>query len=88
MSSEDFEFFNKINEQPKLKARFMSILSIAQSECEGCQTADQAEDALSDNLRLLGNEAMHGWGNTMQKLVDKKVKEENTQYELREKKTS
>ena len=88
LSLEDHELLNKMNKQPNLKARFLSILEIAQSECEGCQTANQAEDEVTDNLRLLGSEVMHGWANTMETRVAKKVKEENPQYQLREKKNS
>jgi hypothetical protein len=87
LSPEDYELLTKINKHPMLKARFMSILKIAQSECEGCLTAHQAEDTVTENLRLLGNEVMHGWADTMETRVARKIKEEHPEYKLREKKT-
>lgn len=86
ISEWDCEFLTRINEQPILKARFMSILKIAESDCERCQTANQAEDTVTENLRLLGNEVMHSWANTMESRVARKVKEEHPEYKLREKK--
>ena len=86
LSLEDHELLNKMNKQPNLKASFMSILEIAQSECDGCQTANQAEDAVTDKLRLLGSEVMHGWANVMETRVARKVKGEYPEYQLRGKK--
>jgi hypothetical protein len=87
VSKEDHELLNKMNQQPHIKATVRGILAIAQSECDGCQTAAQAEDAITDALRSLGSEVMNGWANGMETRVARKVKEEHPEYQLREKKT-
>jgi len=86
LSLEDNELLNKMNKQPDLKASFMSILEIAQSEYDGCRTASQAEDAVTDKLRLLGSQVMNGWANNMKARVARKVKEEHPELQLKEKK--
>ena len=88
ISQEEKELLARIKKQPELRGRFEQILSIAESECEGCMTADQAEARVTEELRKLGNEVLHGWAKSKHDQIEKKLKEKELDLKLREKKIS
>jgi hypothetical protein len=46
---------------PQLRARFERILGIVEDAAGDLQKADAAEERVTEQLRKLGNEVLHGW---------------------------
>jgi len=51
----------RINRHPELKNRFESLLDIVENTGGDCIKADDAEQHVIDELRKMGNAALHGW---------------------------
>lgn len=51
----------RLETHPKLKARFESILDIAENTNGDLISADEAEQRAIEQVRQLGNELLHDW---------------------------
>ncbi len=85
-SEEDQKLLEKLNAQPHLKERLEQLLKIAESEHEGCQTADQAEYTLVDHMQLFGKELLTSWAKSTSRKFDEQLKSKDPKLKLREKK--
>ncbi len=86
VNHEDLKLLEKLNAQPDLKERIGTLLSIAESEYEGCQTADQAEYTLVNQMKTFGNELLTSWAGSISRKFDEELKSKNPKLKLREKK--
>jgi hypothetical protein len=57
----DEEIVEQLRKHPKLRDRFASLLSVVNNSQGDLKRADDAEDAVVEEMRRLGNEAMHIW---------------------------
>ena len=60
--SDEARFLERLRQHPELKARFQSILDVAQAADGPIQTADAVEERVIVELRQLGHATMNQWG--------------------------
>jgi len=56
-----------LNEQPELKARVEKLLKVVENAAGDIEKAAEAERRVTEELRQMGNEALHGWARRQQK---------------------
>ena len=56
------EVVRRLNAHPVLKARIMRILDVAENSAGDVVRSDDAEQRAIDELRALGQELLHDWG--------------------------
>ena len=78
-----------LDSHPKLMARFLSILSLAEEpDSNGTiRSADEVEALLIEEVRKLGKEGMETWASKVDSLIGEQSKKEDPSIQLREKKT-
>ena len=52
---------NRLNKHPHLKGRIEKLLEILESADGDVKKADEAEKLIIEELRKMGNEALHDW---------------------------
>ncbi len=77
-----------LESHPKLMARFLSILSLAEEpDSDGTiRSADEVESMLIEEVRKLGQEGMESWASKIDVLLGEQSKKEDPSVKLREKK--
>jgi hypothetical protein len=78
------EVARRLASNPKQLERFESILDLSQSD--ELKTLDEIEGVLIDEVRKLGGETLSSWASRREEHVAKKLREENQEARLREKK--
>lgn len=61
MSSKSLSLEERLNAQPQLKVRIEALLAIVEGGEEEVTKADEAERRVIEELRRLGNDALHSW---------------------------
>lgn len=61
-ASEDQELMHRLNQHPKLRDRLESLLNVVENVAGDCTTADAAEQYVIEELRKMGNDTLHCWG--------------------------
>ena len=61
IKSNDQIFIDRLNQHPKLRERMEALLNVVENTAGDCTKADDAEQAVIEELRKMGNEALHGW---------------------------
>ena len=59
LSQSEVQLIEQLRRHPQMRERVQSILDIAYSEAGPLKTADQIEELLIQEMRLLGNTSMH-----------------------------
>lgn len=62
-SNNDQLFINRLNQHPELRERMESLLNVVENAGGDCTKADDAEQYVIEELRKMGNEALHAWAN-------------------------
>jgi hypothetical protein len=62
-SNKDQIFINRLNQHPELRERMESLLNVVENAAGNCTKADDAEQHVIEELRKMGNEALHSWAN-------------------------
>ena len=77
-----------LESHPKLMARFLSILCLAEEpDNDGTiRSADEVESMLIEEVRKLGQEGMESWAGKIEVLLGEQSKREDPSVKLREKK--
>jgi len=75
-SSKDQRFADRLNQHPKLRDRVESLLNVVENTAGDCTKADDAERYVIEELRKMGNDALHCWGDTAVSNSTKKRQEE------------
>lgn len=57
----DEEITRKLHAHPQIRERIVSILSVVEADESGLKRADEAEERLVEEVRRMGQEAMHAW---------------------------
>jgi len=60
--SKDQSFVDRLNQHPKLRERVESLLNVVENVAGDCTKADDAERYVIEELRKMGNDALHCWG--------------------------
>lgn len=78
MKSQDEKIIELMNQNPKLKARVVSILNISNNTSGNIIKANDAEERTIEELRKLGNEVLEGWAeNRMEQSTNEILEKEN-----------
>lgn len=54
-------FLSRLSHHPRLRERVETLLNVVENVAGDCTKADAAEQAVMEELRKLGNEALQGW---------------------------
>ena len=66
-------FLSRLNQHPQLRERVETLLNVVENTAGNCTTADDAEQYVIEELRKMGNDALHCWANAI-KLRKKSLK--------------
>jgi hypothetical protein len=55
-------FISRLNQHPKLRKRMESLLDVVENTEGDCIKADDAERHVIEELRKMGSDALHCWG--------------------------
>ena len=64
---------NRLKQHPKLLDRMEALLNVVENSAGDCTKADDAEQYVIEELRKMGNDALHCWANAI-KLRKKSLK--------------
>jgi len=60
-SNKDELFLTRLNHHPHLRERMETLLNVVDNVAGACRKADAAEQAVMEELRKMGNEALQCW---------------------------
>jgi hypothetical protein len=60
--SDEQSFIDRLNQHPKLRKRMEALLNVVENVAGDCTKADAAEQHVIEELRKMGNDALHCWG--------------------------
>jgi hypothetical protein len=60
-SNKDELFLTRLNHHPRLRERVETLLNVVENVAGDCTKADAAEQAVIEELRTMGNEALQSW---------------------------
>ena len=60
-SNKDQLFITRLNHHPHLRERMETLLNVVENVAGDCTKADVAEQAVIEELRHMGNEALQSW---------------------------
>jgi hypothetical protein len=60
-SNNDELFLTRLNQHPQLRERMETLLNVVDNVAGDCTKADAAEQSVIDEIRTMGNEALHCW---------------------------
>lgn len=81
-------FINRLNQHPKLRERMESLLNVVENTAGDCTKADDAEHYVIDELRKMGNDALHCWADTAVDRASEQLREEQPELHGNGKKKS
>lgn len=64
MPQNDLDFINRLNQHPKLRDRMEALLNVVENTAGDCTKADAAEQYVIEELRKMGNDALHCWADS------------------------
>lgn len=76
-STEDQELIDRLNQHPTLRERVNSLLNVVNNVAGDCTKADDAERYVIEELRKMGNDALHCWGEKSAAKSAKQIKEQS-----------
>jgi hypothetical protein len=62
--NDEQHFINRLKQHPKLLDRMEALLNVVENVAGDCTKADDAEQYVIDELRKMGNDALHCWAET------------------------
>ena len=62
-AAQDKIFVDRINRHPELRERMEALLNIVENAEGDCTKANDAEQRVIEEVRKIGNTALHGWAN-------------------------
>ena len=86
--SNDESFIARLNQHPKLRERMESLLNVVENTAGNCIKADDAEQHVIEEIRQMGNDALHCWGNTAVNKESKQLREQRPELHGNGKKKS
>jgi len=86
LSREEQQLIEQLRARPELMERFKHILGIAADSKGPIKTADEVEALLIEEMRRLGNAAMQGWGEQVERRLGEELKQKDASAVVRKKK--
>jgi hypothetical protein len=83
---EDLE--SRLNRHPHLRARIESLLGIIDNAGDDLEKASAAEQRVIEELRRMGNEALHCWGENQERKKTDQLQQSDTEVNKKVKKNS
>ena len=77
----------RLRAHPELQAKFESLLAVVENAGGDIEKAAEAERRVTEELRQLGNEALHGWARRQAQRKEEEVAQQSG-VQRKEKKTS
>jgi len=69
-------FINRLKQHPKLLERMEALLNVVENAVGDCTKADDAEQYVIEELRKMGNDALHCWADTAANKTAEQLREE------------
>ena len=66
----------RLRDHPELRAKVESLLVVVENAAGDVEKAAEAERRVTEELRQLGNEALHGWARRQAERKEKEVAEQ------------
>jgi hypothetical protein len=85
-TEQELQFLEQLRKHPKIKTQVQSILALAASQEGPPKSADEVEELLIEQMRLLGNATMSEWASEAEKRVSAELKKEDPSVLSRKKK--
>jgi hypothetical protein len=86
LSNQEIQLIEQLRQHPEMMARIQSILALT-GHAEGpLQTADEVEELLIKEIRLLGHTTMNQWAAQAEERVVQEIKEQDASMRSRKKK--
>lgn len=63
-----------LEEHPEFKARIMQLVSTVANANGSIELADEAEQRVIDEMRLIGREALQTWATRQERIVNERAK--------------
>lgn len=86
--SNDRTFIDRLNQHPKLRERMESLLNVVENVADDCTKADDAEHYVIEELRKMGNDALHCWGEKAAIKSSEQLRKQHTELHRNGKKKS
>ncbi|GFO74007.1 hypothetical protein BPLS_P0406 [Bathymodiolus platifrons methanotrophic gill symbiont] len=74
--SNNKSFIARLNQHPKLRERVESLLNVVENTTGDCIKADDAEQHVIEEIRQMGNDALHCWGSIAADREAKQLREQ------------
>ena len=81
-------FISRLNQHPQLRKRVETLLNVVENKAGDCTTADDAEQDVIEELRKMGNDALHCWADKACDKSSTHFHEQNPKYHYDGKKKS
>ena len=78
---------DRLRDHPELRVKIESLLAVVENAAGDVEKAEEAERRGTEELRQLGNEALHGWGGRQGQGKEEEVAQQPG-VQRKEKKTS
>jgi len=72
----DQSFLSRLNQHPKLRERMEALLNVVENTAGDCTKADDAEQYVIEELRKMGNDALHCWGDNAENKASEQLQEQ------------
>jgi hypothetical protein len=79
--SPDQNLIDRLNQHPKLRERMESLLNVVENVAGDCTRANDAERYVIEELRKMGNDALHCWGDKAMITSTEQLKEQQTKLQ-------
>ena len=86
LSDQEMHLIEQLRQHPEMMARFQSILALAGNAGGPLKTADEVEELLIQEIRLLGHTTMNQWASQAEERVAQEIKEQDASIRSRKKK--
>ena len=83
---QETQFIQQLRQHPEMLARVQSLLDLAHAAAGPLRTADEVEELLVQELRLLGNTTMNQWATQAEARVSAELKAQDATVRSRKKK--
>jgi hypothetical protein len=79
---------SRLNRHPHLRARIEGLLDIIDNAGDGVEKASAAEQRVMEELRNMGNEALHCWAENQERKKAHQLEQSDTEVNKKVKKNS
>ena len=69
-STDSSDFLQRLQRHPELQAKFESLLQVVENADGDATKADEAEQRVFEELRLMGQQAMQAWAERKQQRIE------------------